>query len=208
MNEITRPPWSGQAAAHDTTQAAEGYPRLKWTLEEFEKLSELGFFGGIDRERERVELVDGELIPMNAKGARYEWVRAELHRFLRLHLGGEFEVFSEPGWRPGGERYLEPEIIVCRRGFRPTSVPPAEVLLLIEVADASFAYDAGLKAEIYAKLGVREYWVGNAKTLETRIHRAPMGEVYGEIGDHANGATLAPQFLPGLAVSLGALGIG
>lgn len=60
---------------HATTQAADGLPRLKWTLAEFERLSELGFFGGIDGERERVELIDGEIIPMQEKGGRHEWVR-------------------------------------------------------------------------------------------------------------------------------------
>ena len=85
MNEIPRPPRS----QHATTQAADGLPRLAWTLAEFERLSELGFFGGIDRERERLELIDGELLPMNAKGARHEWVRGELllHLVRKLNCG-------------------------------------------------------------------------------------------------------------------------
>ena len=204
MNEIPRPPRS----QHATTQTADGLPRLKWTLAEFERLSELGFFGGIDRERERLELVDGELLPMNAKGARHEWVRSALHKFLVLKLGESFDVFSEPGWRPGQDHYLEPEMIICKSGFQPATVPPSEVLLLIEVADTSLKYDQGLKAKIYAKLGVSEYWVVNAKTLETIVHLEPGAEGYGKVSTFAPSETVAPLALPQLTVSLGALKIG
>lgn len=49
MNEISKFP-----SAHATTEAAEGLPRLKWTLGEFDRLSEIGFFGGIDSGREMI----------------------------------------------------------------------------------------------------------------------------------------------------------
>ncbi|MEQ1711518.1 MAG: Uma2 family endonuclease, partial [Hyphomicrobium sp.] len=123
MNEIARPPhW------HDTTQAADGFPRLRWTLPEFERLSELGFFGGIDRERERLELVDGELLPMQAKGGRHEWVRGEMFLALVQRLPQGLKIYGGPGWRPGGQRYLEPDMLVCRGGFKPSEVPATEVL--------------------------------------------------------------------------------
>lgn len=202
MNELARPPhW------HETTQAADGLPRLKWTLAEFERLSELGFFGGIDRERERLELVDGELLPMQAKGGRHEWVRARLQRHLTLTLGADFDVFGEPGWRPGQDLYLEPEMIVCRTGFHPATVPPGEVLLVVEVADSSLRYDKGIKARIYARLGVREYWVVDATSLETTVHLKPSAEGFGHVSTLPASATLTPTLLPALAVSLGGLGV-
>lgn len=65
MHEIARP-----FRRHATTQAAEGLQRIRWTFADFERLSELGFFGGIDGERERVELIDGEIIPERAGQSR------------------------------------------------------------------------------------------------------------------------------------------
>jgi Uma2 family endonuclease len=204
MNEISRP----LRSQHATTQAAEGLPRLAWTLLEFERLSELGFFGGVDRERERLELIDGELVPMHAKGRRHERVRGELQNHLVELLPKGFRLFNEPGWRPGGDLYLEPEIVICKAGLYADDVPPSEVLLLIEVADTSLRYDTATKAKIYARLGVREYWVVNAKTLETIVHHEPGEQGYGKISTAAPGETLAPLALPALAVSLGALKIG
>ncbi len=202
MNEIVPSP-----IPHGTTQAADGFPRLKWTLAEFERLSELGFFGGIDRDRERVELLEGELVPMNAKGARHEWVRGELAHALTVRLAEGLRLFNEPGWRPGGDLYFEPEILICPAGIKPSEVSPGQVQLLIEVADTSMTYDAGVKAMAYAKLGVREYWVVNAKTLETIVHREPRAEGYASIATVPPSETLQPLLLPALSVSLGSLGI-
>lgn len=202
MNEIVRPPMS-----HATTQAADGFPRLKWTLEEFERLSELGFFGGIDGPRERLELIDGDLVPMNAKGIRHERVRGRLTLYLSRLLPVELAVYGEPGWRPGGARYLEPEIIICDIAHDPSTVPPAEVLLLIEVADSSLKFDSSVKANIYATLGVAEYWVIDANTLSTRIHLAPTPDGYTHATDHPSTATLAPFKLPSLTLRLADLGL-
>ncbi len=204
MNEISPLP----KVQHATTQTADGLPRLKWTLAEFERLSELGFFGGIDGERERLELVDGELLPMNAKGARHERVRGELQNVLAAALPKGFRLYNEPGWRPGGDLYLEPEMVICRAGFDPSSVPSREVILLIEVADTSLKYDAGLKAQIYASLGVREYWVVNAKTLETTVHLDPSEHRYGKIYPVAPHELLTPVSLPKLSICLNDLKFG
>ena len=203
MNEISGP----IRIEHKTTQAAEGLPRLAWTLAEFEKLSELGFFGGVDHERERLELIEGELVPMHAKGGRHEWVRGKLLQALFRRLPAGFEIYPEPGWRPGGELYLEPDFILCKEVKEPSEIPPGHVSLIIEVADSSKSYDLATKARIYATLGVREYWVVNAVTLETTVHLKPEGEVYGEIVTFAPDQKLVPHLVPALAVVMGELEI-
>lgn len=203
MNDITRQPYP----LHPTTQAAEGLQRRAWTLEEFERLSQMGFFGGLDGPRERLELVDGELVPMNAKGARHEWVRGEVQNYLAALLPKDFRLFNEPGWRPGGDRYLEPEMIICKAGLRPSAVSPEDVLLLIEVADSSLAYDMGTKAQIYATLGVGEYWVINATTLSTRVHLQPTVAGYSLAVDHPSTTRLQPYRMPTLSVQLSDLGL-
>ena len=52
------------------------------------------------------------------------------------------------------------------------------VLLVIEIADTSLAYDLTTKPAIYASHNVREYWVINANTLETTTHSEPSGSAY------------------------------
>jgi hypothetical protein len=53
-----------------------------------------------------------------------------------------------------------------------------------------------MQAGQYAALGVREYWVVNAATLETRVHRGPAAAGYGEIWPVAPNEPLAPSLTP------------
>jgi hypothetical protein len=57
-----------------TAQAADGAPRLRWTLAEFEQLAELGFF----TDEDHIELIGGELVPLAPKTVRHETMRGEL----------------------------------------------------------------------------------------------------------------------------------
>jgi Uma2 family endonuclease len=96
-------------------------------------------------------------------------------------------------------------MIICERPSEPVLLPPSDVMLLIEVAESSLEYDQGLKARIYASLGVPEYWVVNAVTLETRVHSSPKDDAYQVIEDHARDADLNPQRVASLLVNLSQL---
>ena len=93
MNEISRTPFSRRP-----TQAAEGLPRWRWSLTEFDQMIEHGLL----REDDRVELIDGEMVPMHAKGGRHELVKVKLFNFLMRRVPEELEIGVELGWRPGG----------------------------------------------------------------------------------------------------------
>ena len=181
-----------------TTRAAEGLGRWRWTVAEFDRMIEVGLLG----EEDRVELIRGELVPMAAKGIRHENLRALLAHGLAHRLGDDIMVIAELGWRPSDDTYLEPDIIIIPAREAPSLVPAPDVRLLIEVADTSIVFDQETKAPLYAALGVAEYWIINAETLETRVHREPSGEAYRKVADKAPGDRLAPKLLPGLAFSL------
>src|SRR5688572_13895954 len=114
MNQLSRQP-----GTRATTQAAEGVPRLRWTLAEFERLTELGIF----TEEDRIELVGGELVPMSPKGNRHELVRDDLTDLLIRQLPPEVRLASEIGWRPDADTYLEPDMLVYPRTFKGVTVP-------------------------------------------------------------------------------------
>ena len=197
MNELPRQPKS-----RPTTQAAEGVPRLRWTLAEFERLGELGIF----TEEDRIELIGGELVPMSPKGNRHEIVRSAILNWLRRSLPDEFDLHVEPGWRPAGN-YCEPDFLIGAAGSSPTAIRPEDVALLIEVAHWSLKFDTTIKASMYASLGVREYWVVNARTLATKVHRSPSAKGYGSVVEVRPSRKLTSRFVPSLALKLADLGI-
>ncbi len=181
------------------TQAAEGLPRWRWTLTEFDRFIELGIL----TEDDRVELIGGELVPMAAKGLKHENVRGELHDWFVDRLPKNLRLREELGWRPNAETYCEPDLLIFPRAWRVFGkVPATDVALLVEVADTTLKFDLATKAPLYASLGVREYWVINAVNLETRVHRKPSARGYGYRRTFAKDNLLTPSLAPALAVRL------
>lgn len=172
--------------------------RRKWTLAELDRLSAHGFFG-VD---EHVELIGGELYEMAPKGVRHENIRGEVADRLSEQLSKVMKLRVELGWRPMASHYLEPDILIGRAQRSMPIIAPSEVLLIIEIAKTSLAHDQGLKAETYASLGVADYWVIDAVSLRTRLHRRPGTHGYGDVADLAATQTLVPLLIPGLALRL------
>ena len=76
MNEmVTRDGWLlGPHPRVRVTQAAEGLPRYRWTVAQIDELTRLGVF----QEQGGFELIGGEIVPMQSKGARHERVKMAL----------------------------------------------------------------------------------------------------------------------------------
>jgi Uma2 family endonuclease len=185
------------------TLAAEGVPRWRWTVAEIERMAADGYF----RSDERFELVGGEIVPMSPKGRRHEIIRSALaFRFSRQAPEGVF-VVSEPQFNLDDDTYLNPDILVHPIAISTPDVRGRDALLAVEIADSSLRYDLNTKGPIYAAHGVREYWVINAITLTTMVHRKPSGKTYGSVDEVAPGGTLTPSLVPAFAVALGALGL-
>jgi Uma2 family endonuclease len=201
MNEIARQ-LQASPKTRPTTQVADGVPRMRWTLAEFERLIEVGIL----TEEDRVELIQGELVPMAPKGNRHELVRDEIMNWIIRRLPETLRLSSEIGWRPpDADTYVEPDLLICPRSFKGVTVPPTEVLLAIEVAHSSLRFDSTTKATLYAALGVRDYWVVDAQTLTTRVHREPSAGGYASVVEVPPRETLVPLLAAALAVRLGAL---
>lgn len=207
MNEIIKFPPAGQLLdgpkIWPTTQAAEGVPRLRWTMKDFDRLTELGVFG----EKDHIELIGGELVPMAAKGNRHERVREELHDWLIRRLPLTVRESIELGWRPMPGMYLEPDLMLYPRNVKTPAFGGDVALLVIEIARSSLASDLGFRAMTMASLGVRDYWVINANSLETTIHREPSATGYAAKVLVPPTEVLTPVLAPELALRLAELAI-
>jgi Uma2 family endonuclease len=58
---------------------------------------------------------------------------------------------------------------------------PHQAFLIIEVADSSLRFDLRVKAELYARSQVTEYWVVDLAAGVVRVHRDPAGGLYGTV---------------------------
>ncbi len=200
MNErFTLPP------QRPTTQAADGLPRWCWTVPEIERMEAAGFF----TEYDQFELLGGEIVPMmSPAGRRHEIVRQELaYRMARL-APDDIMVASEPQFNLGPDTFVKPDILVHPRAIKAYDLKGADTLLVVEVAETSLSYDLKTKLSLYASHGVREYWVINAVTLMTNVHRQPAGTAYAVKEEVPPRDRLVPFLAPELAVSLAELDLG
>lgn len=186
-----------------TTRAAEGMERRAWTLEEIEAMVQ----AGIIEEDERFELIGGEIVPMSPKGVWHEDVKRVLAKHWYRALPPHVELLTETTLRISATEFREPDFVFWDSSVRLADLKHSDVLLLVDVADTSLDYDLGRKAEFYASLGLRDYWVVDAKRLMTGVHRRAENGRFADVSDHSYQEQLTPLLVPELSVSLAALGL-
>ncbi len=182
---------------------AEGLPGRRWSVADIERMQDAGI---IDR-HERFELIGAEIVPMASKGVPHETVKKELNRFWTKALSPEIDLITGTTLRIGEHDFLEPDFIFWQRSIPLKDVRAEHILLLVEVADSNLSYDLGRKAQIYASLGIRDYWAINATELVTHIHRLANGDRYPDPVIVPHTGVLTPELLPALAVRLADLGL-
>ncbi|WP_017315852.1 Uma2 family endonuclease [Mastigocladopsis repens] len=153
----------------------------RFTIAEFDRLAELGFF----REDDRVELINGEIIPMVSKGKPHSVCETRLERELYKLVGERATLRGQqPIIIP---EYNEPEpdrVIVKNRedDYLSTHPHPDDILLLIEISDSSLKYDQEVKLPIYAEAGISHYWIFNLVDNYLENYSEPYQDLQGKFG--------------------------
>jgi Uma2 family endonuclease len=164
---------------------------------------------GVIREDEKFELIEGEIVMMASKGVAHERIKSALNIAVVRALPDHLTVGVEVTLRLTNTIMLEPDIAVFPKGLFGKSatgfaqLDPGEAHLVIEVAASSLAYDKGLKARLYARHRVREFWVIDANERIAWVHTGPSGEGWSSIVERAPQDALTTTALPGFSIRLG-----
>jgi Uma2 family endonuclease len=136
---------------------------------------------GIICEGERVELISGQIFTMAAKGTRHTVATTRLIEELpRLIERRAIVRCQDPITLPNNSE-PEPDIVVARLrsdDYINSHPSPADVILVIEVADSTIKFDRETKAPLYATAGISEYWIVNLIDDRLEIYRQPEGNIY------------------------------
>jgi Uma2 family endonuclease len=180
-------------------------PRRAFSVDDIRRMIE----AGVIREDERIELVEGEIVVMAAKSYAHEMVKNALIKAIIRAAGPSLEVGVETTIQFSTGILLEPDIALLRSdqvvksdaGF--VSVQQGGCSLVIEVSVSSLSYDKGRKAALYARLGVREFWVIDADERHAFVHTGPSGDGWSSIAERGPNEVLTTPALPGFAFKLG-----
>ena len=75
-------------------------------------------------------------------------------------------------------------------------------MLLVEIAVTSMKYDRDIKARLYARHGLREFWLIDANAGVTWVHTGPTADGWSSVVERGPGEALTTSALPGLAIRL------
>jgi Uma2 family endonuclease len=179
-------------------------PRRRLTVADYHRLAEAGILG----EDERVELLEGQLVDMSPIGPRHALAVDALNELLVPAVAGQAMVrIQNPITLDSGSE-PQPDVTVVRRpwsGHPGTHPGPGDVLLLIEVADTSLELDLGAKREIYARAGIKEFWIVDLTTDTILIHRDPGGDRYLSVTRVEPPAVLDVRALTGVVIPAAAI---
>ena len=163
--------------------------------------------GAFFDENDRLELIEGEIVEMSPIGRRHAGrVRYLINLLTRRLAGDEAVIDAQDPVVLGDLSEPQPDLAVLapREDFYADEHPrPEDVLLLIEIADTSLAYDREVKAPIYARYGVPEVWIADLEGNAVEVYREPATGGYAQRERlDAPDAALSPRLLPRLSLTV------
>jgi Uma2 family endonuclease len=173
------------------------HSRRPFTVAEYDQMVATGIL----RDDDRVELIEGEIVEMSPIGSPHAACVRRLTRVFPRLLGDRVQVSVQcpvaiPDW---SEPNPDVALLKPRSDYYVSAHPrPRDVQLLIEVADSTCAFDTKKKAPLYAKGGIREYWVIDLNTNRVLVYTRPRAGQYSIIRTHSIGDRFTSQRFPGV----------
>ncbi len=178
--------------------------RQRWTVEEYERLAEQGFFAN-----RRVELVMGEIVQMPAMRNEHAVSLGLVHATLAAAFGPGHWVRMQMPLRLGRRSMPEPDAAVVTGQPRDFQTHPTTALLVVEISDTSLAYDRNRKAAMVAAANIPEYWIVNLAHRQLEVFRTPTAHPTRKRRSRYHNVTMfdptqsaIPLALPGAAVKV------
>ena len=169
----------------------------KFTVTEYYRMAEVGIL----QPQERVELIEGDILVMPPIGPFHAEGVDDSNEFFSHYAAGRFRVRVQSPVHLGERLEPEPDIALLRRrpgGYRNAHPTAADLLLAIEVADTTLAYDRNIKSRLYGQAGVPETWIINLPEDCLEVFRNPGPQGYAQHTIYRRGDHIRPVALPDL----------
>lgn len=174
------------------------------SADEYLRMGEIGVFAP----DARLELIEGEIVEMAPIGSPHAGTVNILIRHF-THLAGELATVSAQNPLIVGERSVpQPDLalLLPRADSYTRSHPmPADVLLVVEVADSTLRFDLGIKVPLYARHGIAEAWVVDLAEKAVRVFRDPSENGYHTSFSVSSGGNIGVLALPSVSIDVALL---
>jgi len=174
--------------------------RYRFSVQEYDQMIKAGVFA----EDDRLELIEGEIIPMSPINPDHAGHVDRLAEVFQAQVRGKALVrVQNPVELPRSEPQPDLALVRRRADYYTKSHPkPKDVLLLVEVADTSADYDRSVKIPLYARVGIPETWLVDLTEKQVEIYREPSASGYKEKRTAGLKESLSPLALPNVSVKV------
>jgi Uma2 family endonuclease len=175
MSSIAPPrkPFAPLAGSARTPYVGGGGAARRFTVEEYHRLLD----AGVLTEDDPVELLEGVIVYKMPRNPPHDATVAKVDLCLRARLPA--------GWTPRIQSAIttadsepEPDFALARGtpdDYMQAHPAPGDLALVLEVANSSLELDRHQKAQIYARAGVRVYWIVNLVDRILEVYTEPSG---------------------------------
>ena len=174
--------------------------RVLITVDEYDHMIQAGIFS----EDVQLELIEGELIKMSSIGSGHASTIRLITRLLYAQASAQAIIAVQDPIRLARSE-PQPDLALLRPrpdGYKDSHPQPADILLVIEVADTSVDYDRTVKVPLYGRSGIAEVWLFDLIEGVVEVYRNPAATGYRSKQTYAAGDGLTAEALPGLTLSV------
>jgi Uma2 family endonuclease len=166
----------------------------RFTVAEFERICAANAL----EEGKRYELLEGEIFEMTPMGDGHAAFVMNLNERIILQLHTRAKICPAiPMVILAEESQPEPDFMLIPIELYADRKPQIdEVALVIEISDSTLEKDQNKKLRVYARNGIRDYWIVNVQESQLEVYRNPVGEQYLEKHIILKGSTIAPLEFP------------
>ena len=171
----------------------------KWSIDQYHQAIELGIL-----DDQSVELFRGEIISMSPEGESHAYFNTEVADYLRSLLGNRAKIRdAKPITLPDDSEPVPDIAIVQPLGalYLEHHPYPENIFWLIEFAKTTLQKDLGVKKELYAAVGIPEYWVVNLQVSQLHIFRDLLNGGYQQELILTSGF-IQPQSFPNIMIDI------
>ncbi|AFY71285.1 protein of unknown function DUF820 [Thalassoporum mexicanum PCC 7367] len=175
--------------------------RKLFTVEQYHRMHEVGVLTAADR----VELIRGEIIQMSPIGSKHAACVMRLIDVFTQKLGQKVITNVQNPIQIANHSLPQPDVCLLRRKddyYESAHPTPADVYLLVEVADTTIDFDRQTKMPLYAEAGIKELWIVNLNDQCIEVHRQPATDRYAEVSSYDRTQSLSPQAFPEVAIAV------
>jgi len=171
--------------------------RYRFSVDEYHQMIRAGIFSREDR----LELIDGELIMTPPTSPGHSAHSRSLRERIETKLPRQFLLCVDDPITVPPNSEPQPDFAIVRRraDFYKTGHPqPADISLVIEIAQSSVDYDLSAKSLLYGQSGIPEYWVPDLSSHCLHVFTQPAKQGYRTLQNFQPGDTVVCSTIPRL----------